>query len=159
VPLVQTTRPKYIQWDDINSVGHELLDRQHQELVGLINDLYDMVSELSAADSLVRVCQTLDEVVRYTTVHFQLEEDILVRVEYPKLYQHRLAHHRMREKTLRLQQRFTPAPTRSAAFEVLWFLRKWWTAHINRIDATYSAHIDADAGFGSEAPTLARPRR
>ena len=137
---MHSSRPKYIQWSEINSVGLEQLDAEHQHLVELINRVFDLVSEASGSDNLPFARRILNDIVEYTNVHFEHEEKVLASVQYPDLKKHQAVHQALRNRMLEMQKLFDRWPTYSGAREVLRFLREWWTSHINRTDAAYAAY-------------------
>jgi hemerythrin-like metal-binding protein len=142
---VHTDRPKYIQWNEINSVGIAALDDEHQRLVGLINDLFDTISDAGGSDTLPFLRKTLEGIASYTNVHFEHEESTLATAQYPDLEKHRLMHQAFQREFLKMRDRYMRWPTYSGAREILQFLRQWWVSHINRVDIAYAPYFGADS--------------
>jgi len=69
-------------WDPSLETGNALIDRQHRELIALVDQL--AVAENESRDEVLRV---LDHVMEYTLFHFVAEEDLMVRVDYPAVPQ------------------------------------------------------------------------
>jgi hemerythrin len=65
-------------WDDSMATGNELIDRQHRELVGLLDELKSVEGGAEA-----EVLDALDEVMSRTFIHFHSEEDLMREVGYP----------------------------------------------------------------------------
>jgi len=71
-----------MKWTDAYSVGNEVLDNQHRELIGLVNKL----------DSDADLAEVLDGLRGYCETHFRTEEDLLTAAGYPGLAEHRKMH-------------------------------------------------------------------
>jgi len=69
-------------WDPSLETGNALIDRQHRELIALVDQLG--AAENESRDEVLRV---LDHVMEYTLFHFVAEEDLMVRVDYPAVLQ------------------------------------------------------------------------
>jgi len=69
-------------WKDSYSVGNEVLDEQHRQLIDLVNEL------ASEAD----LAQVLDGLRHYGETHFDTEERLLAIAGYPGLAEHRKIH-------------------------------------------------------------------
>jgi len=65
-------------WDPSLETGNELIDRQHRELIGLVDQL-----AVADSESHEEVLGVLNHVMEYTLFHFVAEEDLMVRVDYP----------------------------------------------------------------------------
>ncbi len=90
-----------ITWKDFYSVGDASLDAQHQQIVGVINELYEAMEKKSAQQAVKPI---LDRLVKYTFEHFKREEEAMAAAEYPDLIEHRALHDKIRQKTLDLQR-------------------------------------------------------
>lgn len=71
-----------MEWKDAYSVGNELLDSQHRQLIELVNQL---TGETPLSD-------VLEGLRRYAETHFQTEEGLLEAAEYPELEEHQKYH-------------------------------------------------------------------
>ena len=60
-----------LQWSDALSVGVVEIDRQHQKLVTMINDLNDAMRAGKGKDALGK---TIAELIAYAATHFKTEE-------------------------------------------------------------------------------------
>ena len=85
-----------ITWKDFYSVGDASLDSQHQQIVGVINELFDAMEKKSTQQVVKPI---LDRLVKYTFEHFKSEEEAMAAVEYPDLIEHRAMHDKIRQKT------------------------------------------------------------
>ena len=61
----------FIQWNSDLEVKVREIDKQHQQLVSMINDLYDAMQEQKGRDAVGNIVNRL---IDYTKTHFSLEE-------------------------------------------------------------------------------------
>lgn len=64
--------------------GNELIDSQHEELIGRINKLLD---SCEAGEGKISAIKMLDYLAKYTDTHFGDEEALQKEVCYPRLRQ------------------------------------------------------------------------
>ena len=76
------------------SVGIESIDLQHQYLVDLINRIS---LELKGSDTDYQA-SLIDELGGYARVHFTAEENLMYKLGYPDLENHRMLHQQLLEK-------------------------------------------------------------
>jgi hemerythrin-like metal-binding protein len=119
-----------LPWSDMLSVGVKAIDHQHQTLVGILNQLADVVQ---GGDDAWDESVTLSKLVEYTEQHFAFEEALMRRVDYAGLEAHVEEHRRLFEQVADLMARSTTGE-RLQAQALLIFLRDWLTAHIMGTD-------------------------
>lgn len=120
----------YFEWGDDLVVGNKLLDDDHRDLIGLVNELH---TATSCGEGREVVGSILERLIDYTSSHFELEEAHMEKVGYPKLAQHRLQHEAMLKQARALQARFE-AGNITVAAQVSALLRDWLSLHIRRED-------------------------
>jgi len=69
-----------IIWSDDLSVGVELIDEQHKQLIKHLNKL---ASSIESHHSTTEIAKTLDFLVEYTDFHFSEEEKQMEESNYP----------------------------------------------------------------------------
>jgi len=126
----------FIVWKDEYSVGNAVFDRDHQQIISIINDLYSAIQKRSAENIMSEVLQRLFE---YTKSHFSREEQILMESKFPFFTEHKAVHDKMVIKTgelrrLRLHQE-------DVANEALALLKNWWLNHIRVMDVQYRPFV------------------
>ena len=134
---VAASSPAFVVWTHACSVGTEVLDHQHQNLVQLINNLY---LALRQQKGTAVVKETLQELETYTCAHFATEEAMLRNCGYPDLEAHKELHRTMRERTQSLRIGFH-ARKQDISQAVLDFLKEWWLDHIVKCDRTYTPYV------------------
>lgn len=137
---MQSGRPPVIAWQGYYSVGNDYLDEQHQSIISLVNWLYEAITSGKEQDALPTLTRRL---VEYTRVHFEDEEQMMLRNKYPALAEHKRAHERLVEQTRDLHFR-TLQENPPGGQEVLTFLKQWWINHITGQDKTYVPYLQKD---------------
>lgn len=128
-----------IPWSDMLSVGVQDIDNQHRVLVGLLNQLGDVVQgQVSEWDQGA----VLTALVDYTHTHFQFEEDLMRRVGYEETDSHVQQHHDL----VRAVAAMVDAQARGEqadAEALVVFLRDWLTGHIMGTDRVLGQALNA----------------
>ena len=122
-----------IVWSDELSVGVKVLDDQHKQIIRTINKL---IEKPHAAVDSITVSDALDEIRKYASQHFQLEEQLLEENGYPGLEQHKAEHKTFRLKTVELC--FAAMNHEDEVPDTLLkYLREWLLHHILQEDMKY----------------------
>lgn len=66
-------------WDESLLVGNELIDRQHREVVGLLDEL--LAVEIGTEAEVLGI---LGHLMEFTLTHFAAEEELMTEVAYPE---------------------------------------------------------------------------
>jgi len=127
-------------WTDKMSVGVKVLDDDHKQLVGLINQLHDALKAGHGKDVLGRI---LDSLVNYTKMHFAREEEFFSKTLYPGTAAHKKEHDDLTRQVLEVQAKHKQGETTSLTLDVMDFLRDWLTNHIQGSDKKYGPHLNA----------------
>jgi len=122
-----------IEWSDKYSVGVDILDQQHRQLIKMLNSLIE--ASTSEAKSKV-VISTLAKMKKYARIHFKTEEHYLKTHNYVDFEDHQRKHREFEEKTESLI-RATKLPVDQLPEAVLVYLRYWWLSHILVEDMKY----------------------
>jgi hemerythrin len=133
-----------IKWSDDYSVGVKQIDDQHKELVDLINRLFDAMSLGKGREVLESV---FDQLRKYTHVHFQTEERLMVIYGYPNYEEHKKEHEELINQINELKDKFK-AGDRKITIEVVDFLKEWLLNHIKKEDQQYKSHF-AERGLSN----------
>jgi hemerythrin len=83
-----------IQWSDVFSIDGGMIDEDHKALISVANEFFETRHR---AASLPSVQAILDKFHQYTAAHFQREEALQAKVQYPD----RDAHHQEHMELLR----------------------------------------------------------
>ncbi|MFA3782378.1 bacteriohemerythrin [Melioribacteraceae bacterium 4301-Me] len=128
----------FIQWDEKYSVNVKTLDNQHKRLVELINTLHDSMKLGKGKELLSYV---LDELVNYTVYHFQSEERLFEKYNYPDSLTHKFQHDELVRKVQKIKRDYDAGVT-VLPMEVLDFLKDWLVSHIMGTDKKYKTFFN-----------------
>lgn len=126
-------------WNDSYSVKVAVCDQQHMRLFDIINKLADAMRMGKGQDV---VNQVVTELLDYTNTHFQEEEALLQKANYPQLEAHQEMHRIFVKKVQSLQSQAQMGKRVNAA-QLLSLIRDWLVNHIQKADKRYSAHLNA----------------
>ena len=126
-------------WSDTYSVKIGIIDMQHKNLVGLVNDLHQAMVLGHARDDLGKL---LSGLVKYTQVHFRTEESLMESHKYPDYNQHKLEHEKLTQTVLEFQSKFQKNEV-GLTIEVMQFLKDWLAKHILGSDKRYAPFLNA----------------
>lgn len=128
-----------IQWDDRKmGVNIAEIDKQHQALVRLINNLFEAVKAGRSNEIFQKLIMDL---IRYTELHFSEEEAYFKQYQYPETKAHMLKHQEFIQKIHAFQRDFQAGKT-GLTRQVLDFLRDWLVDHIMATDKKYSKFLN-----------------
>ncbi len=122
------------QWDAKYTLNIAEVDRQHQKLFALFNQLYDAMQEGHGNDVIEKV---VTSVVDYTAYHFAFEEKLFRQYGYDGEAAHRAEHAKMAEQAKTLAQRLR-AGHGDVALATLKLLCDWLNNHILRSDKEFA---------------------
>jgi hemerythrin len=134
-------------------VGIRLLNVDHREIEGLIDELHATV----ASGDKYRIIRILRKLSGFTRTHFALEEGMMSATEYPSLAAHRRCHQSLLLQldsfiSLYLKGRLTLSPGS------LSFLLVWYAAHSHNDDAQYADWlVIRDACLSHKEPSMLPP--
>lgn len=124
-------------WSSTYELGIPAMDRQHLTLVEAINELHDAM--LSGRDREM-VQRTIHQLISYTKVHFESEEQLLTAKGYPTFPDHRMQHHAFITRVLDFHNQYMDGRVVLSA-EVMQFLKDWLASHILVEDRSYAVWL------------------
>lgn len=127
-----------LTWNSSCSVGVQAMDDQHGILMDTINELQ---TALLHGCSREQVESLLDQLLKFTSMHFRGEEQLMEQHGFPGLAEHCAEHHRLlaeiRESVHRLH-RSGDVQVRS----LLQFLHDWYLEHFAGPDQEYGPWLN-----------------
>ncbi len=128
---------RIIVWNESFSVGIRKIDKQHQELIKIMNLLVENEDTNGHSETIASV---LERMTQYAHYHFETEEALMLEYEYPEYESHRDDHTDFKIKTAKFcldaLQRKETLPD-----DVITYLRHWLTHHILRTDMKYKPYF------------------
>lgn len=126
-----------INWSPQYSVGIGELDRQHRQLVDMLNELSQATAQQKGREVLGGI---LGKLLQYTAGHFATEERLMARKNYPYLNTHKLEHEKLTQAALEFKAKFDQGQT-AITVQLLALLKEWLVRHILKTDMLYSAAL------------------
>ena len=120
------------------SVNVSEIDRQHQKLIIMINQLHDAMKAGHAKDALAQI---LNSMISYTNTHFKVEEKYFAEFKYPEAAKHIQEHIAFVKKVSDFKDAFEQGRL-TVTIETLYFLRDWLQNHIKGTDKKYSSFFN-----------------
>jgi hemerythrin len=128
-----------INWHSNYIVNIKKIDKQHQQLVNIINELHDGMKTGKGKEILSNI---LDELIKYTAFHFKYEEMLFDKYVYPETKIHKRQHSDLVEKVLAYKENYNNGK-KVLTMEVMDFLKEWLTRHIVGSDKNYSSFLNS----------------
>ncbi len=124
----------FVVWESGYSIGHKLIDRQHQQIIEMFNDLYE--ARHHGVEALV-VGEVITAMSRYVREHFSAEEALMAAIHYPELAAHRLEH----EFFIAEAGRLGFERDKADADQLMVFLKDWLLGHIAGTDHKFKPYL------------------
>src|SRR5471030_1510520 len=128
-----------LNWNNNLSTGIVSIDNQHQELFNLINQL---ITSMKEGKGKVEVIKTLDFLEEYVIKHFNEEEEIQKKNNYPQVDIQHKQHEEFKKELKQLRMVFET--TGVSALFVINMQQKmstWWRSHINDLDKDLGKYL------------------
>lgn len=126
-----------IVWSPDFSVGVPEFDRQHRQIIDVINR---MIASRDTAPHSESVSDALDQLTRFASEHFKDEEAFPTARDYSALEEQRASHRFLRQRTVELRQMAIDERA-STPVRLLAFVRDWWVRHILEADQRYALEL------------------
>ncbi|MEZ8099375.1 bacteriohemerythrin [Vibrio bivalvicida] len=128
----EAKRGKLMEWSAQLDIGLDEINRQHQTLLHLINELYYLLKHNYGLSSIKRVVQGL---IDYTANHFAYEEILFEQIDYAQTKDHIEKHQHLVKQVLEFQSRVERGE--EIGDELMEFLKNWLRQHILGEDKAY----------------------
>jgi hemerythrin len=128
-----------MKWSDEFSVGVGKFDSEHQQLMAMINELYDGMMAGNAAD---KIDEILNRLLAYTAEHFRHEEAVFEKYGYPDRAAHHGHHEQLKLQVVEFRNRAAQSKGCQFAIELSKFLKEWLLQHIQKEDKRYGAFLN-----------------
>jgi hemerythrin len=119
-----------IAWDDSLNLNITEIDKQHQMLVSMVNDLYAAKQFEKGKEELANL---LNRMSVYAAFHFAKEEDLLASHDYPQLDAHIKEHSNFEQKVFDFENAFADGKVELSG-KVISVLGDWLIKHFKGSD-------------------------
>jgi hemerythrin len=124
-----------INWGPPYEVGNPQLDKEHQELCEIMNELYD-------AGSAGIVRNLLEKLMYTTRDNFKAEEQLMLDCSYPAFERHKKLHDQLLLDLETLINRYTTRPfVLSKTVNI--YLKSWLLDHIHDSDLKFTRWVQS----------------
>ncbi len=121
------------KWDEKLRLGVDPMDKDHQKIIALMNDLEKAREQQASFTELERAFRNLAE---FTAQHFREEEVYMESIAFPQLNSHKLIHKRLLDTLQEHYENFQQSKQLNE--QVFTFLSFWLKSHICGIDKQYA---------------------
>ena len=118
----------FIEWDDRFKLGIQLIDRQHERLVFLTNNLH-LACLHSTQTANHYFVDTIHQLVDYVNFHFTTEEKLMRLLEFEGYSIHKKGHESFIKEVLIQTEKFSQA-SHLVPNRFVHFLKDWILGHI-----------------------------
>ena len=129
-----------LEWKERFSVCNEELDRQHQKLFDLVNEILEAMKTEKSNDE-VFIDRVLGELYDYTQYHFRSEEKAFIGTDYPFLREHIKAHIEFTETVKKMVAEKTKIGASLNAIRIAHAASTWIIQHVIRFDRGYARYL------------------
>jgi hemerythrin-like metal-binding protein len=126
-----------IIWNNELETSIPIVDEQHQNLVMLINDLFDAMNNGKSKEVLGEILQ---ELINYSVEHFTTEEDLMRKVNFSGFDTHFKEHLIFTQKVVEFNNQFIDGNVR-ITLQLMNFLKDWISNHIMVVDKLFVSAI------------------
>ncbi len=127
-----------IAWEPKFALGVEVMDRQHQRLIELANELAARMGSAATGDEIAACVRALTD---YTARHFWMEERLMADTGYERSGLHGEQHQALLRELERLGEQMLRGAGTRRGMKALGFLRDWVTHHIQLSDRDFAKHL------------------
>ena len=126
----------FIEWKEEYNLGIHEIDAQHKRIFEVINNFYRAVEQSKENECL---SVFLGELVSFAEHHLSTEENHFEEFNCAVKENHIKKHNIYRGKVAQFLEKNekNENETRALSFEVLAFMKEWWTSHIVGVDRGY----------------------
>ena len=127
------------KWSEQYSGNIGELDDQHKNLFSIMQKLYEAMKARKSKEILAEI---LEGMVDYSISHFSKEEYFFEHHNYPDKVAHKKEHLQFIEKCAVYKQDIIDEK-KLLSMDMIVFLNRWWTSHIQKSDQSYSAFLNS----------------
>ena len=127
------------EFDETLVTGNEMIDDQHKELIGRINQLLESCED---GQGKVKAVKMLDYLMEYTDFHFSAEEKLQEEINYPGIQEHKAKHKEFKQAVEELQEMLQEeeGPTEAFVAQVQRNVVDWMFNHIKGFDRSVAEY-------------------
>ena len=136
--MPQRSAVDQIAWEDQYKIGVAAIDRDHEALFRIYNEIVLTLAHSSDARISER---TIEALGRYAKTHFVVEEELMSAIGYPKYMEHKAIHQSFSDYVEDLAMAYANGEETSPDF--IEFLGTWILSHILGMDLQIAEYLRA----------------
>lgn len=121
-----------IEWRDSYEIGIDSVDREHKEMIGLINALYELLQRDSSTDAVEGF---LGEIYDQISAHFTLEEKYMRELGYDGFPAHKESHEILLNELRDITDEYKAGGFADPGEVLSERLHAWFLGHFRHLDA------------------------
>jgi len=130
-----------IKWDNGYLIGNDEVDAQHRQIFDLVNNL---ICSCDDGSDNKKVKETLDFLVNYAVQHFDDEESLQIKCNYPEYSKHKKMHDDFKITVIDLVKRFNEKGCSiELCSDIKKIVIKWLLNHIICEDKKIGIHLNS----------------
>ena len=126
------------EWDNKYSVDIFLMDGHHKKLFSILNKIYELMAQGADDEGIIKI---IAELLDYTHYHFREEEEMMEKIGYPDIVNHKREHERFVAKVTEFHTSAKNGMAIFVAVKVANVGVDWLKQHILTVDAKYDKYI------------------
>lgn len=130
-----------MEWKDSYACHIPDIDQQHKRLFEIGNQLYTLALLKDNDKNIEKIQAILSELQAYTIYHFQYEEALLDRYQYPTLASHHEEHQQFIDTLLEMEIKAIQEDSNDLVLKLIMFVSEWISNHIMITDKKYSKYL------------------
>ncbi|MDF2542934.1 MAG: Hemerythrin [Herbinix sp.] len=127
-----------MMWNDSFSVSNDEIDNQHKQLIEIIEELAIVIHNKDY--SYANIIEIIGRLEDYIKVHFEYEENLMLKYSYPNIEHHTKEHNELRYKMQNMSVFDYNKPDIFYS-ETLTYLFDWLTKHIMQVDKQLGKYV------------------
>lgn len=126
-----------LEWRAQLSVGNDLIDDHHKQLIDIIN----RAEQSLKSKNLIKLTTVLDELSAYSIKHFEIEEALAKAVGFPDVSRLHQSHHALLDKLEQVKGELAQAWEDTTADHFTELLRDWLVNHVIKEDMRMQPYL------------------
>ena len=126
-------RINFIEWDLEYSVDVPEIDRQHKELMNLLNDAIHHSSG-NPMEERAYFNKRIEVSINFIIKHFEMEEQFLSKTKYEKYNEHKMEHKKILEEIQNKKEEIQSNELEVDLKNMTEYLKEWLINHIKEYD-------------------------
>lgn len=126
-----------LEWKDSYSVGVPAVDHEHQELIGLVNQLHAALATVRPEDEVVGI---FGDLFRAISSHFALEERFMREHRYDQTAQHKADHESLLDELREIMDNYHDRGDNSGE-NLTASVEAWFANHFKTHDARLHSRL------------------